>query len=41
MNRIKQYIVNQASRPFPFLLYDFVVVGAFLACVYFGFVVSD
>ncbi len=41
MNRIKQYIVNQASRPVLHLAYDFVVVGAFLVCVYFGFIVSD
>ena len=41
MNRIKQYVVNQASRPFLHLTYDFVVVAAFLTCVYFGFIVSD
>ena len=38
MNRIKEYFVNQAERGFTMLAYDFVIVGGFLACVYFGFI---
>ncbi len=38
MNSIKNYFVTQASRPALHLAYDFIVVGAFLACAYFGFI---
>ena len=38
MNRIKNYITTHANRPLMDLTYDFVVVGAFVACVYIGFI---
>ncbi len=38
MNRFKQYLTHQASRPLSYLLYDFVVIGMFLVCAYFGFI---
>ncbi len=38
MNRIKNYFINQSQRGGPALAYDFVMVGGFLACFYFGFV---
>jgi len=38
MNRIKQYLINQSQRGAMMLTYDFVIIGGFLACVYFGFI---
>ena len=40
MNRIKNYFARQANRPARDLAFDFVVVGSFVACVYFGFIVT-
>jgi hypothetical protein len=40
MNRIKNYFINQASRPARDLAFDFFVVGSFVACVYFGFIAT-
>ena len=38
MNRIKNYFINQASRPGLDLFTDFFVVGALVVCAYFGFI---
>jgi hypothetical protein len=38
MNRIKKYLINQASRGVSMLTYDFVIIGGFLCCVYYGFI---
>jgi len=38
MNSIKNYFVNQAQRRPADLAFDFVVIGGFFACVYFGFI---
>lgn len=38
MNRIKNYFINQASRPVTHLVADFVIVGGAVACGYFGFI---
>ena len=35
---IKMYFVKQANRRASHLVYDFVVVGGFFACVYYGFI---
>lgn len=38
MNRIKNYFITQASRPGADIVFDFLVVGSLVACVYFGFI---
>ncbi len=38
MNRIKNYFVKQAQRRPVDLAHDFLVVGGFMACIYFGFI---
>ena len=37
MSKFRSYINRQASRRPIDLLQDFVVIGGFFACVYFGF----
>tara|TARA_B100000131_G_scaffold265233_1_gene262704 strand:- start:553 stop:678 length:126 start_codon:yes stop_codon:yes gene_type:complete len=41
MNRIKNYFRKQASRPAGDLVFDFIVVGSFLTCVYVGFIAAQ
>ena len=38
MNRIKNYLTSQANRGLPMLAYDFIMIGGFLFCVYYGFI---
>ena len=38
MSKFTNYIKSQASRRPVDLAYDFIVVGGFMACVYFGFI---
>ena len=38
MNSVKNYFIRQANRRPVNLAHDFLVVGGFLACVYFGFI---
>jgi len=38
MNRIKNYLVTQASRPATHLMADFFIVGSLVGCMYFGFI---
>ena len=38
MNKIKTYFANQADRGASMLFYDFVMIGGFAACVYFGWI---
>ena len=40
MNSIKNYFIRQANRRAVDLAYDFLVVGGFVACVYFGFIAT-
>ena len=38
MSKFTNYITRQAQRPVLDHTHDFVVVGGFFACVYFGFI---
>ena len=38
MNKIKAYISRQVARPMSMLAYDTLLLGGFLACIYFGWV---
>jgi hypothetical protein len=38
MSKFTNYITRQAQRPLLDLTHDFVVVGGFFVCVYFGFI---
>ena len=38
MNRIKNYFIAQFSRPTTHIVGDFFIVGAAVACGYFGFI---
>ena len=38
MNKIKTYFNAQAQRPFAHIMFDFVMIGSFVLCVYFGFI---
>ena len=38
MKKFTNYITRQAQRPLIDLTHDFIVVGGFFLCVYFGFI---
>jgi hypothetical protein len=38
MNRLKNYLMNQAARSNTMLTYDIIMVGGFMLCIYYGFI---
>ena len=38
MNKIKGYLIRQASRPNMDLATDFILVSVLVACIYFGWI---